>query len=77
MRSLRMKLVMIMVLLIIALMIVVASFLINGVGSFYLGEFYEQMGTSFSEDFLLRLTDAAADGPENLYELVMAQSPWP
>ena len=74
MRSLRMKLVMIMVLLIIALMIVVASFLINGVGSFYLGEFYEQMGTSFSEDFLLRLTDAAADGPENLYELVMAQS---
>lgn len=74
MRSLRMKLVMIMVLLIIALMVVVASFLINGVGSFYLGEFYEQMGTSFSEDFLLRLTEAAADGPENLYELVMAQS---
>ena len=74
MRSLRMKLVMIMVLLIIALMIVVASFLINGVGSFYLGEFYEQMGTSFSEDFLLRLNNAAADGPENLYELVMAQS---
>ncbi len=74
MRSLRMKLVMIMVLLIIALMIVVASFLINGVGSFYLGEFYEQMGTSFSEDFLLRLTDTATDGPEKLYELVMAQS---
>lgn len=74
MRSLRMKLVMIMVLLIIALMIVEASFLINGVGSFFIGEFYEQMGVSFSEDFLLRLTDAAAGGPEKLYELVMAQS---
>lgn len=74
MRSLRMKLVMIMVLLIIALMMVVGSFLINGVGNFYLNQFYEQMSSSFSQEFIGKLTETAAEGPEELYELIMSQS---
>ena len=48
MRSLRMKLVMIMVILILALMSVVGAFLINGVGNFYISEFYVQMNQTFS-----------------------------
>ena len=42
-RSLHMKLVMIMVLLILSLMMVVGSFLINSVTAFYLEDFYTQM----------------------------------
>lgn len=74
MRSLRMKLVMIMVLLIIALMMVVGSFLINGVGNFYLNQFYEQMSSSFSQEFIGKLTETAAEGPNELYKLIMSQS---
>ena len=50
MRSLRMKLVMIMVILILALMSVVGAFLINGVGNFYISEFYVQMNQTFSPE---------------------------
>ena len=76
MRSLRMKLVLIMVLLIVALMTVAGSFLINGVGSFYIEEFYVQMERTFSEDFIvqLRSTAAQADAPERLKEQIMAQA---
>ncbi len=76
MRSLRMKLVLIMVLLIVALMTVAGSFLINGVGSFYIDEFYLQMERTFSEDFIvqLRSTAAQADAPERLKEQIMAQA---
>ena len=42
-RSLHMKLVMIMVLLILSLMMVVGAFLINSVTAFYLEDFYSQM----------------------------------
>ena len=42
-RSLHMKLVMILVLLILSLMMVVGSFLINSVTAFYLEDFYTQM----------------------------------
>ena len=42
-RSVHMKLVMIMALLILSLMTVVGSFLINSVMAFYLEEFYNQM----------------------------------
>ena len=41
MRSLRTKLVMIMVILILALMCVIGAFLINGVGNFYISQFYD------------------------------------
>ncbi len=49
-RSLHMKLMLIMVLLIVSLMTVVGSFLINSVVTFYLDEFYEQMGSKFMDD---------------------------
>ena len=46
-RSLHMKLVLIMVLLIVSLMTVVGAFLVNSVSAFYLTEFYDQMHTVF------------------------------
>lgn len=49
-RSLHMKLVLIMVLLIISLMTVVGAFLINSVVGFYLDEFYNQMTQVFNYD---------------------------
>ena len=75
MRSLRMKLVLIMVLLILALMTVVGSFLINGVRNYYIDAFYEQMERTFSEPFLLQLqqTAEAENAPDQLKEQVMAQ----
>ena len=48
-RSLHMKLVMIMVLLILSLMMVVGSFLINSVTAFYLEDFYTQMSEVFRD----------------------------
>lgn len=77
MRSLRMKLILIMVLLILALMTVVGTFLINGVGNFYIHEFYVQMENTFTQDFILQLQATAnlgEDGPERLRELLMSQS---
>ena len=74
MRSLRMKLVLIMVLLILALMTVVGSFLINGVRNYYIDAFYEQMERTFSEPFLLQLQQTPAENtPDQLKEQVMAQ----
>lgn len=49
-RSLHMKLVLIMVLLIVSLMTVVGSFLINSVVTFYLNDFYAQMSDKFMYD---------------------------
>ena len=48
-RSLHMKLVMIMVLLILSLMTVVGAFLMNSVVAFYLKDFYAQVNTVFSD----------------------------
>ena len=77
MRSLRMKLVMILVMLILALMTVIGAFLINGVGNFYISEFYVQMEQTFSQDFisqLQRLAQQSQDAPREMKELLMAQS---
>lgn len=74
MRSLRTKLVLIMVLLILALMTVVGSFLINGVGNFYINKFYVQMEQTFSQDFIRQLQQLSDDGPARMKELLMAQS---
>lgn len=49
-RSLHMKLVLIMVLLIVSLMTVVGAFLINSIVNFYLNDFYSQMVEVFQED---------------------------
>ena len=48
-RSLHMKLVMIMALLILSLMLVVGAFLINSVSAFYLEDFYGQMSDVFQD----------------------------
>jgi two-component system sensor histidine kinase VicK len=49
-RSLHMKLVTLMVLLIVSLMTVVGAFLINSVVGFYLDDFYNQMIQAFNND---------------------------
>ncbi len=51
-RSLHMKLVMILVLLILSLMMVVGAFLINSVTAFYLEDFYSQMSDVFQDSLL-------------------------
>ena len=48
-RSLHMKLVMILVLLILSLMMVVGAFLVNSVTAFYLEDFYTQMSNVFQD----------------------------
>ena len=52
-RSLHMKLVMIMVLLIVSLMAVVGTFLINSTVRFYINDFYEQINRVTGENSLL------------------------
>ena len=77
MRSLRTNLVMIMVILILALMCVIGAFLINGVGNFYISQFYEQMEKTFSPEFIGQLQEIPAqeqNAPERMKELLMAQA---
>ena len=77
-RSLHMKLVLIMVLLIVSLMTVVGAFLMNSVVGFYMNEFYSQMRTAFSEDnidFVRDLstpTDQEEDGAEMISQVLGA-----
>ena len=65
-RSLHMKLVLIMLLLITSLMAVVGAFLITSVTNFYIDDFYSQMGETFGEsnaDFVNSLrAEAAQEG---------------
>ena len=77
MRSLRMKVVMVMVILILALMTVIGAFLMNGVGNFYISEFYVQMEQTFSQSFIAQLQkmpEQSPDAPERMKELLMAQA---
>ncbi len=58
-------------------MTVIGAFLINGVGNFYISEFYVQMERTFSPDFISQLQRIAAqspDAPDEMKELLMAQS---
>ncbi len=64
-RSLRMKLVMIMVLLILSLMMVVGAFLINSVAAFYLKDFYGQMADVFQDPLLYHDLTTPAEEQEN------------
>ena len=64
-RSLHMKLVMIMVLLIMSLMIVVGAFLINSVTAFYLEDFYSQMSDVFQDPLLYHDLTTPASEEEN------------
>ncbi len=68
-RSLHMKLVLIMVLLIVSLMTVVGAFLVNSVVSFYLQGFYDSMVRAFAYDGSLmeglQTPSSENEGPEN------------
>ena len=80
MRSLRLKMVLIMILMVSCLMLVMVSFLTSRVVSFYVTEFYDKMEQSFTTGFLQQLQNIAAQaddkasGAEQLKELVMAQA---
>ena len=71
-RSLHMKLVLILVLMIISVMAVVGTFLINSVSTFYLDSFYEQMQGVFNQaDLMDSLREAAAEpGTEGLHTIL-------
>ena len=76
-RSLYTKLVLIMLVLILSIMTVVGAFLVRGVRSFYLSEFYEQMRTVFSNSELVGDLRSAADGedaPELMAQILRASS---
>ncbi len=76
-RSLHMKLVMIMLLLITSLMAVVGAFLITSVSSFYIDAFYEQVDGTFSDpQFVTTLRSEAAqeDGAERLQAIMEAST---
>ncbi len=60
-RSLHMKLVLILVLLIVSVMAVVGTFLINSVGTFYLDSFYEQVQGVFDPAMISALQDTASE----------------
>lgn len=64
-RSLHMKLVMIMVMLILSLMMVVGSFLINSVTAFYLEDFYTQMAEVFQNPDLAADLTTRTEGEED------------
>ncbi len=76
MRSLRTKMVMILVLLILALMTVIGSFLINGVGNYFIEDFYSKMEQPFSQAFIVQLQGLAAKegGVSEMKQLLMAQA---
>ncbi len=76
MRSLRTKMVMIMVILILALMLTTGAFLLSGVSSFFVSQFYEQMEDTFSPEFITQLQQLAAEpnAPAQMKELLMAQA---
>ena len=73
-RSLHMKLVLIMVLLIVALMTVVGAFLMNSVTSFYLNDFYSQMSTVLTDEQFVRdvttTETVEADGADKIQTIL-------
>ena len=77
-RSLHLKLVLIMVLLILSLMTVVGAFLMNSVTGYYINDFYGQIASAFGEDnvdFLQDLqipTQGETDGAAMLDEVLAA-----
>ncbi len=64
-RSLHMKLVLIMTLLIVSLMTVVGAFLINSVVGFYLRDFYERMEEVITDEAFLRDLQSPTEGEES------------
>ncbi len=60
-RSLHRKLVLVLVLLIVSVMAVVATFLINSMTSYHIREFQSQMSSVFTSEFILNLEQNGAD----------------
>ncbi len=78
-RSLHMKLVLVMLLLITSLMAAVGAFLMTSVTTFYIDDFYAQMNETFGEsnpDFVnsLRREAAQEDGAERIRDMLEAYS---
>lgn len=75
-RSLHMKLVLVLVLLVISVMAVVGTFLINSVTASNIDEFVDQMTLVFTQKFILNLEDNAVgeDAPEKLRGILEAYS---
>ena len=81
-RSLHMKLVLIMLLLITSLMTIVGAFLMTSITGFYIEEFYQQMdnvfgvGTPSNAAFVTSLRREAAqeDGADRLQNMIEAKS---
>ena len=78
-RSLHMKLMLILLLLITSLMAVVGAFLTTSVSSFYIDAFYEQMNQVFGQgnaDFVFSLQDAAgqSDGVATMQDMLAASA---
>ena len=77
-RSLHLKLVLIMVLLIISLMIVVGAFLMNSVTGYYINDFYSQMAEAFGQENvefvrdLQTATPGETDGAARMDEVLSA-----
>ena len=81
-RSLHMKLMLILLLLITSLMAVVGAFLTTSVSSFYIDTFYEQISAVFSDDSdgyvsTLRARAAEPDGAAGIKEMLEGRpAPW-
>ena len=71
-RSLHMKLVMIIVLLILSLMTVVGAFLVNSVMAFYLDDFYTRMQSVFEQEALVSDLRTPNEGEESGGEALMS-----
>ena len=71
-RSLHMKMVMIIVLLILSLMTVVGAFLVNSVMAFYLDDFYTRMQSVFEQEALVSDLRTPNEGEEDGGEALMS-----
>lgn len=77
-RSLHIKLVLIMVLLIVSLMVVVGAFLMNSVTGYYINDFYQQIADAFGQDNvdfvrnLQTVTEEGEDGAAMVREVLNA-----
>ena len=77
-RSLHIKLVLIMILLVVCLMTIAGAFLVNSVNRFYLNEFYTQMVEVFSQDTefirdLVTVREGETDGVQAIDEILVAK----
>lgn len=77
-RSLHIKLVLIMILLVVCLMTIAGAFLVNSVNRFYLNEFYTQMAEVFSQDTefirdLVTAREGETDGVQAIDEILVAK----